>query len=156
MAVRGEPSDYWVRSRFRVEIDGIVYAGFRDCSEIRGEIEAVVHREGGSNYEFKKPGVETYPEVTLTAGLSDMNNELYDWWNQARAGGKDKAAKRSDLNRTVHVIQQDEEGNDVYVWTLFNAWPRVYAAGGWDKGASEVTVKTLILVYEYFDEERLA
>lgn len=155
MTVRGEPSDYWVRSKFRVEIDGLVYAGFRDCSEIGGELETVEHREGGANYAFKKPGTESYPEVTLTAGLSDMPNELYTWWNSARAGGRDKSSSRADVSRTVIVVQTDEEGNDVYTWTLYRAFPRVYRAGGWDKGASEVTIKTLILAYEYFDEESL-
>lgn len=155
MTIRGAPSDFWVRKKFRVEIDGIVYAGFRDCSEIRGELEVVTHREGGINYEFKKPGNETYPEVTLTAGLSDIPNEIYSWWDQGREGGRDKSVNRSDLIRQIHVIQMDEEGNDVYSWTLYNAWIRVYGVGGWDKGASEVTIKTAIIVYEYFTEESL-
>lgn len=155
MTIRGAPSDYWLRTNYRVEIDGVVYAGFRDCSPIGGDREVAEHREGGSNYAFKKLATETYDDITLTAGLSDMNNELYEWWNSGRPGGRDRALRRSDLLRTVHIIQMDEEGNDVYAWTLYNAQPKRYEVGGWDKGAAEVTIKTLILVYEYFEEERL-
>lgn len=155
MTIRGEPTDYWVRSKFRVEFDGIVYAGFRDCSEIGGELDAVEHREGGANYPFQKAGNESYPEVTLTSGLSDMPNELYSWWNDCRQGGRDRSKRRSEYVKTGHVIQMDEDAGDVYQWTLFESWPRVYRVGGWDKGASEVTIKTLILRYAYFDEKSL-
>ena len=83
MAGRVDP---YKNFRFLVEIDGVVQAGFSDCSGYGSHVEAIEYREGGdANTVRKLPGKVTYPDITLKWGLTD-SRELYDWHLAAVSG----------------------------------------------------------------------
>jgi len=66
--------------RFRVEIDGIVQAGFTECSGLGSHIEVIEVREGTdpSSATRKLPGRVTYPDIVLKWGVT-ASRELYNW-----------------------------------------------------------------------------
>ena len=77
-------ADPYRNFRFLVEIDGIVRAGFQECSGFGSEVEVVEYREGGDQATVTKlPGKTTFPDIMLKWGIAD-DRELYDWH---RAGG---------------------------------------------------------------------
>ena len=71
--------DPYKNFRFLVELDGIVQAGFTDCSGFGSEVEVVEYREGGDpNQCVSCRAKTTYPNITLKWGVTD-SHELYDW-----------------------------------------------------------------------------
>jgi len=70
--------DPYKNLRFLVEIDGVIQAGFSDCTGFGSHVEPVEYREGGEpNAVRKLPGKVTYPDITLKWGVTD-SRELYD------------------------------------------------------------------------------
>ena len=87
--------DPYKNFRFLVELDGIVQAGFTDCSGFGSEVEVVEYREGGDpNHVRKLPAKTTYPNITLKWGVTD-SHELYDW-HLAALNGQLAAQERLD------------------------------------------------------------
>ena len=71
--------DPYKNFRFLVELDGIVQAGFTDCSGFGSEMEVVEYREGGDPDHVRKLRAKAvYPNITLKSGVTD-SHELYDW-----------------------------------------------------------------------------
>ena len=71
--------DPYKNFRFLVELDGIVQAGFTDCSGFGSEMEVVEYREGGDpDHVHKLRAKAVYPNITLKWGVTD-SHELYDW-----------------------------------------------------------------------------
>ena len=61
--------DPYKNFRFLVELDGIVQAGFTDCSGFGSQVESVEYREGGDPNSVRKlPGKATYPDISLSGG----------------------------------------------------------------------------------------
>src|SRR5579862_7770495 len=107
MAGRVDP---FKNSRFLVEIDGIVQAGFSDCSGLGSHVEPVEYREGGDpNTVRKLPGKVTYPDITLKWGITN-SRELYDW-HFAAVGGQIQRKNGS-------VILLDDTGAEQVRWNF--------------------------------------
>src|SRR5260370_31452577 len=70
MASRTDP---YKGFRFRVEIDGIQQAGFRECSGLGSEIQVEEYREGNEKSLAlrKLPGKVIYPDLVLKGGATD-------------------------------------------------------------------------------------
>ena len=84
----GQRVDPLENFRFRVEIEGIVQAGFTECSGLGSHIEVVEVREGGdaTSATRKVPGRVTYPDIVLKWGVT-TSRELYNW-HQAVINGQ--------------------------------------------------------------------
>ncbi len=145
MTILGKPVDYYAKCKAILEVDGVIYAGFKTCSAIVGKIDKREHREGGDPDPFIGKGNNSYDDVTLERGLSE-NHELYDWWNSCRNGAVDR--------RTARLIQRNDADEDVEIFTLKNAWPHTNGDGGWDISAgSDTTVEQIIICFERFERE---
>ena len=101
--------------RFLVEIEGIVQAGFSECSGFGSNVEVIEYREGGDSTTVRKlPGKTTYTDVMLKWGLTN-SRELYDWHRQVIDGQISR--------RNGSIIILDDTGTEVVRWNFFNAWP---------------------------------
>src|SRR5579872_4906611 len=96
--------------RFLVEIDGIVQAGFSDCSGLGSSVDVIEYREGGDPTTVRKlPGRATYPDITLKWGVTD-SRELYDWH---------AAALKGDIQRkNGSIILMDDKGQEKVRWNF--------------------------------------
>ncbi|MCD4809203.1 MAG: phage tail protein, partial [Methanosarcinales archaeon] len=66
MSPTGKRSDPYSAYRFKVEIEGIIAAGFTDVSGLTIETEVETIKEGGvNNYEYKLPKFTKYSNITL-------------------------------------------------------------------------------------------
>jgi phage tail-like protein len=126
--------------RFLVEIDGIVQAGFYECSGFGSSIEVVEYREGGDLTSVRKlRGLVSYPEISLKWGLTDTR-ELYDWHKAAVDGEVQR--------RNGSIIILDDAGQEKVRWNFFYAWPSKYEAPSLDAKGNDVAIDSITLCCE--------
>jgi phage tail-like protein len=132
--------DPYKNFRFLVEIDGIVQAGFSECSGFGSTLEVIEYREGGEPSTVRKlPGKVTYPDITLKWGVTD-SRELYDWHLAAVNGQISR--------RNGSIILQDDAGTEKMRWNFFNAWPSKYDGPDFNAKGNDVSIDTLTVSCE--------
>jgi phage tail-like protein len=137
MAGRVDP---YKNSRFLVEIDGIVQAGFSDCTGLGSHVEPVEYREGGDpNTVRKLPGKVTYPDITLKWGITN-SRELYDWHFAAVSGQIQR--------KNGSVILLDDTGAEQVRWNFFNAWPSKWDGSALSAKGNDVAIDSLTVSCE--------
>lgn len=136
----GERKDPYRSFRFRVEIEGITQAGFREVSGFDASLDVVEYREGNQEITPRKlPGLAKYSNITLKWGVTD-SMDMYKWIEDAIAGTVER--------KTVTIIAINETGDDVATWQVIEAWPTKYTAADFNATASEVAIETLELAHE--------
>lgn len=126
--------------RFLVEIDGIVQAGFRECSGFGSSVEVVEYREGGDLATVRKlRGQASYPEISLQWGITD-SRELYDWHLAAVTG--------EVIRKNGSIILLNDNGEEKVRWNFFNAWPSQYEAPSLDATANDVAISNVTVCCE--------
>ena len=102
--------------RFKLEIDGIIRAGFTEASGFDTTTDVIEYREGTDPAHPRKfPGMTKYGDITLKWGLGD-DMELY----QMRQDIIDGKITR----RTVSIVVLDETGTEKARWQCLNAFAR--------------------------------
>ncbi|HWR60831.1 MAG TPA: phage tail protein [Clostridia bacterium] len=136
----GERRDPYRNFRFRVEVEGIQQAGFREVSGFDASLDVVEYREGNEVITTRKlPGLVKYSNITLKWGVTD-SMDMYKWIEDCISGNVER--------KTVTIIAIDEEGGDVATWQVIEAWPVKYSAADFNATASEVAIETLELAHE--------
>lgn len=136
----GERKDPYRNFRFRVEIEGIQQAGFREVSGYNASLDVVEYREGNETITPRKlPGLAKYGNISLKWGVTD-SMDMYKWMEDCIAG--------KVTRKTVTIIAIDEEGSDVATWQVIEAWPARYVAPDWNATASAVAIEALELAHE--------
>ena len=132
------------RHRFRVEIDGIGQAGFREVDGVSVNIEVQEFREGTDNPSVSKtvPGLIHYGPLVLrnaVTGNAD-NKDLWNWIKQVIDGDEAK--------KNVSIVVMDRKGNDKLRFNLTAAWPCSWRLGKLDSHLSAPLIEELILQFE--------
>jgi phage tail-like protein len=139
-------TDPYKNFRFLVEIDGIIQAGFSDCSGLGSAIEVIEYREGGDPATVRKlPGKTSYHDLTLKWGITD-SHELYDWHAQA-IGGKVQP-------RNGSIVLLDDVGAEKVRWNFFTAWPSKYDAPALTAKGNDIAIDTLTLSCERLERSK--
>lgn len=133
-------TDPYSNSRFLVEIDGIVQAGFTEASGFGSTVEVVEYREGGDAATVRKlPGRVTYPDITLRWGLTD-SRELYEWHMTAISGRIER--------KNGSIILLDSTGQEKVRWNFFGAWPSRWDGADFNARSNDVAIETLTVTCE--------
>jgi len=129
---------------FRVEIDGITRAGFKDCSGLEVSQEAGTYREGTDRGMTmrKIPGLITYGDITLSRGIT-TDSELWSWRRTIMGGIPDR--------RNLSIVLMNDQGEDAIRWNVRNAWPTKWTGPSLDATSDEVGIETLELTHEGFE-----
>jgi phage tail-like protein len=137
----GQRVDPFENFRFRVEIEGIVQAGFTECSGLGSHIEVVEFREGGdaTSATRKIPGRVTYPDIVLKWGVT-ASRELYNW-HQAVINGQLQRKSGS-------VVLLDSERQEVVRWNFSGAWPSKFDGPTLNAKGNEVAIESLTITCE--------
>lgn len=140
----GDRKDPYRNFRFRVEIDGIQQAGFRECAFGDVTVNPIEYREGNEPTTVRKlSGLSKYANITLKWGITD-SKDLYEWMkNVIDTGAQDK-------RKNIGIILIDEAGNDKSRWDISQAWPTKYDPADFNATANEVAIETLEIVHEGF------
>lgn len=137
----GSPANPFPSSNFRVEIDGITTASFRECTGLAGDSTVIEYREGTdfARTPRKIIGQQTYPNITLKRGYT-TNRELWDWFRNIVNGVPDK--------RSGSIILMDEARNDVLRWNFENGWIKKIEGPSFNATSNEVAVESVEIVHE--------
>jgi len=128
--------------RFRLEIDGLVVAGFSEVSIGETSVDVIEYREGNEPAHVRKlPGLRKFANVILKRGLT-ASMELYEWHKQVLQG------QIATARRNVVVVVEDEAGADQARFVVSEAWPAKYEAGHLNAKGNEVLIETLELANE--------
>ena len=140
----GQRVDPYRNFNFLIEIDGIVQAGFQECSGLSSEVDITEYREGGYTLEHgatvrKLPGMSKYSNITLKWGLTD-SKELYDWHRQIIQG---------DVQRkSGSIVVLNTQGEEVVRWTFDNGFPSKWTGPDFNAKSSDVAIETLEIAHE--------
>jgi phage tail-like protein len=135
-AARKDPESSFL---FRVELDGITQAHFRECTGLGSSVEVIENPEGGRGQMGKLPGRVRFPNIVLRWGLTD-STELYDWHRTALEGAV--------LRKHGSIIQLDFRGEEKARWDFVDGWPTKWDGPAFNTGASELSVETLEIAHE--------
>lgn len=147
----GEPLDVLDRQRYIIEIDGVRRAGFQTASELVAEIATVEYREGGRQIPHKRPGKQTFPNLTLARGVT-LDTDLYDWFNETANVSTGRALADGRYKRNLDVVMLDVDGSEAGRWTIYGAFPVRFKAGEWDADSDDPQVEEVELAYDYFEK----
>ncbi|GAB4569820.1 MAG: phage tail protein [Anaerolineae bacterium] len=134
-------TDPFAAFNFLLEIDGIVKAGFSECTGLNAESNQIDYREGNESLSVRKlPGLLKFGNVTLKRGVT-VDPELFNWF---------KAVMDGDIARdeSMSIVLLDEARNEVVRWNLRNAWPSKYVGPDLKANANEIAIESLEITHE--------
>jgi phage tail-like protein len=126
---------------FLVEWDGIVHAGFQECSGLDVSTDPVDYREGADkvNHVRKLTGMNKYSPITLKRGITD-NDELWKWRQTVIDG--------NPVRRNGSIILLNEAQEEKLRWNFSQAWPSKWTGPAFNSTSTGVAVETLELTHE--------
>jgi phage tail-like protein len=136
----GDRNDPYRSFNFVVEWNGVISAGFQECSGLDATTDPVDYREGkDANHVRKLTGLNKYSTVTLKRGMAD-NDELWKW-RQSVIDGK-------PIRQHVSIILRDETGKPQITWNLADAWPSKWTGPSFNATGNSIAVESLELTHE--------
>ncbi len=137
-----ERKDPLRNSRFKLEIQGIVQAGFSECTGFDTTSDVVEYREGSDPLSMRKlPGLTKYANITLKWGATD-SKELWEWRKMVIDG------KIKDVRKNGAIIVLDEKGDEKVRWDFLNGWPSKYDPSDLNAKGNDVAIETLEITHE--------
>ena len=121
--------DPYKNFKFRLEIDGITRAGFRECSGLGHEAAEPART---------LPGQTKHSNITLKMGMT-VDRSLWDW-HQATAAGKTE-------RRNGSIVLMDD-AKPVEHWNFKEGWPMKWTGPTFNATGNEVTIETLEISHE--------
>jgi phage tail-like protein len=136
----GDRRDPFRSFNFRVELDGITRAGFRECSGLDASQDPIEYREGTEGLTARKlPGLNKYSNITLKWGMTD-DTELWDWRKKAIAGKVER--------KNGSIVLLDEAGEEKLRWNFREAWPTKWTGPSFNATGNEVAIESLEITHE--------
>lgn len=126
---------------FRVELDGITRAGFREASGLDSAQDPVEYREGNEKglTARKLPGLVKYSNISLKWGITN-DADIWEWRTKAVSG---KIERKSGS-----VVLLDDAGEEKVRWNFREAWPTKWTGPSFNATGNEVAIMTLELAHE--------
>ncbi len=125
---------------FRVEIDGITRAGFRECSGLDTTQDPIQYREGTDPLTQRKlPGLNTYSNISLKWGITD-DAEFWNWRLKAMQGQAER--------KNGSIVLLDDTGTEKLRWNFTNGWPTKWTGPSLNATGSDVGIESLDIAHE--------
>ncbi len=144
MASSGVRIDPYRGYNFRVEIDNIPVAAFRECSGLTCSTDMVDYREGADKplHVRKLTGLRKYTAISLKRGYT-QNEDLWNWYKNIVNGDDDR--------RNGAVVLQDEQHNDVLRWTFTGALLSKWEGPTMNATSNDVAIEAIEITPEEID-----
>lgn len=125
-------------SRFSVEIDGVLVAGFKSVEGLESETEVVEYKDGATH---SRPGNLKANKVTLTRDWSNTS-EFYKWRKTVLDGKTDR--------KSVSIIFRNDAGQELGRMNFFDCWPSKWTGPNLSttSGRGTVTTESLDISWE--------
>lgn len=133
--------DPYMGFNFWVEWDGIVHAGFRECSGLTSTRNPVTYREGTDKNLAQRQiaGLNSYGNISLRRGITD-NQEMWNWYLSIQNG------ETRRFNLSINLV--DHAGTAKMIWSLENCWPTNWNGPELNATSDEIAIESLELVHE--------
>ena len=137
MATRKDPYQAY---RFKVEIDGIQRAGFKEASGLESTNDVVEYREGDKPSTVTKlSGLTKYGNITLKGGVTD-DVSLIEW--------KKKTIDGQTERKNGSIILCNDAGEEKIRWNFKEAWISKWSIAGFNATTNDVAIETVEIVHE--------
>jgi phage tail-like protein len=126
--------------KFKLEIDGIRRAGFRECSGLDLISDPIDYREGTDKAYSPRElsGQLKYPVIILKRGITDSHS-LWNWHKKVADG---------HLERKNGSVVLMSSGKKKVRWNFTNGWPTKWTGPSFNATANEVAIESLEIVHE--------
>ena len=136
--------DILVTFSWFLELDGVAWGQFRECSGLSSEheiIEAKLTSKGGKDFVYKTPGRLKWGDITLKRGMN-AEMDIWKWRKDVEDGKIDKARKNGS------IVMYDYDFKEVARWNFVQAWPSKASGPSLNTGSSDAAIEELTLVHE--------
>lgn len=144
-----KPDDYFVVEYFKVEVDGVAVADFREADGLSVSREVIEYHEGGENSKTHKlVGPTRWSNIVLRRGTT-VSTDFFDWMKQTI-----EAAEIPRKNGAV--IATDRAGIPKMRWDFKKGWICRYEGPRMDAGAmtGEVKVEMIEIAHDGFEYKK--
>lgn len=125
---------------FFVEVEGLLVAGFSECSGLQVETEIQEYAEGGLNdYTHHFRGRTKYAPLILKRGLT-LNNQLWRWHQGVIEG------KFERKNGTIYLL--DKTHVPVTWWNFKKAFPSKWTGPELRATSNDVAIESVELIHQ--------
>jgi phage tail-like protein len=136
----GQRNDPYRSFRFRVEIDGLTVAGFREASGLDTTTDVIEYREGSEPATIRKlPGLTKFSNITLKRGVTD-DDQLVKWRQQVVDG--------TIVRKSGSIVVMDQDGSEKLRWNFQEGWPTKWTGPSFNATGNEVAIETLEIAHE--------
>lgn len=127
MAQDGDRRDPYAGFNFRMEIDGVEVAGFKEISGLEMTTEVIEYAEGDEDnaWVHKIPGRTNFSNITCKRGIVE-GTDLWEWCETINDYPREIERK----SVTINLLDNDGEPQKTY--TLYETWPCRYSVDGFD------------------------
>jgi len=140
--------DPFVGYDFRLEIDGVEVAGFKEVNGAETKTAVIEYAEGdGPNGTIRKlPGRTNYTNVVLKRGISG-GIDLWEWYKEVIDAEREYERKEIAL----HLL--DDGGDPQKTYTFSEAWPCRYKIDAVDAMADKLAIEEIEFAFEALEIE---
>jgi phage tail-like protein len=133
------PFDHIGNFNFKVEINGVTVAAFKNVEGLDSETEVVEFQDGDDIVLRKRPGRTKYSNITLKRGYVNTD-ELWVWRKAVIDGHVERKAGS--------VILLDDAAGEIMRYNFYEAWPCKWKGFTLDGKGTDVNVEEIELAVE--------
>jgi len=135
----GDRKDPYKGYNFKLEIAGVIRAGFHEAAGLDEASEATEKEGETANSPQNIPGGHKVGDVTLKRGITgDLT--LWNWYNSVAHGKTER--------KNGSIILSDDSGEEKIRWNFVNAWPSKWTGPTFNADANDVAIETLEIAHE--------
>ena len=133
----------YLNSSFRLQVDGLPFADFSECTGLSAEASVEEYAEGGENrFTHKFPGRATHPNLVMKRG-SGVSLDLWTWFEEWTRTGRvtprdGQVLLLSSIDGTLVPVRG---------WSFARAWPIKVVGPDLNAAAPGVAVESIELVH---------
>ena len=144
-----ERRDPFVGFNFRMEIDGVEVAGFKEISGIETKTQVIEYSDGDdSNFSVRKrPGRTNYTNVVFKRGISE-GIDLWEWYEEVI--DLEREFERKEI--AIHLLN-DSSDEPEKTYTFFEAWPCRYKGATLNATDDAVALEEVEFAFEKLEIE---
>lgn len=127
--------------KFKVELDGITEAHFREVEGLAAHIEVLEYQEGGENRKMHKLlGQTRFSNIVLRRGVSD-SLAFWKWIESTILGQKIE-------RKNGAIVMLNRDGSPAIRWTFERAWPTRYEGPELDATSNGIAIEAIELAHD--------
>lgn len=138
-------TDPFASCHFLMESNGLIQAGFSECTGLNSETNIIEYREGNDDNSARKLiGLNKFGNITLKRGVG-LGHQIFEWRRMVTEPSDDPTR---EPRRNVSIILLDEKRSEKVRFNLKNAWPSKWVGPDFKAAANEIAIEQLELCHE--------